>query len=54
MSWIDGGGGWSCLAAAATAHVVTVALPEGRELGADSPLGAGAEIGEEELRRFDR
>jgi hypothetical protein len=34
--------------------VVTVALPEGRELGADSPLGAGAEIGEEELRRFDR
>jgi hypothetical protein len=34
--------------------VVTVAVPEGRELGADSPLGAGVEIGEEELLRFGR
>ena len=32
--------------------VVMVAVPEGRELGADSPLGTGVEIGEEELLRF--
>ncbi len=32
--------------------VVTVAVPEGRELGLDSPLGAGVEISEEELLRF--
>jgi hypothetical protein len=32
--------------------VVTVAVPEGQELGANSPLGAGVEIGEEELLRF--
>jgi hypothetical protein len=32
--------------------VVTIALPEGRELGADSPLGAGVEISEGELLHF--
>ena len=32
--------------------VVTVALPEGRELRADSPLGAGVEISEQELLHF--
>jgi hypothetical protein len=32
--------------------VVIVAVPEDRELGSDSPLGAGAEINEEELLRF--
>jgi hypothetical protein len=31
--------------------VVTVAMPEDRELGADSALGAGVEISEEELLR---
>ena len=32
--------------------VVTVALPEDRELRADSPLGAGVEISEQELLHF--
>jgi hypothetical protein len=32
--------------------VVTVAVPEDRELGPDSPLDAGVEISEEELLRF--
>ena len=31
---------------------VTVALPEGRELGADSVLGAGVEVSAESLRQF--
>jgi hypothetical protein len=31
--------------------VVTVAMPEDRELGADSALGSGVEISEEELLR---